>query len=177
MPRSAPSLLGVADAILDELRQVQDWITEIRADLVETERKRLKLACALDAAVAALEPEDRAGYEDRIKAVLGALGRMRIGRPHSDERFDSVMKLLADSTEDVITTTDIRLDFERRRFGGSRSYVSNLLKRLEKRGLVLRAGYGRYRIVRQHPDLVARRTGLWEHFRDHRQTRASIRRL
>jgi hypothetical protein len=46
----------------------------------------------------------------------------------------------------------------------------------EKRGVALRAGYGRYRIVRQHPDLVAKRTGLWEQVREHRQVRASIRR-
>lgn len=177
MPKSAPSLLGVADAILEELRQLQLWITDLRADLVETEKKRTKLACALDSAVSALEPEDRADYEDKIETLLGALGRAQPGRPHVDERFETVMRLLADWSDEIITTADIRREFERRRLGGSRSYVSNLLKRLEKRGMVLKTGYGRYRIVRQHPHLVSRRTGLWDQFRQHREDRAAIRRL
>ena len=72
------------------------------------------------------------------------------------------MRLLANWTDELISTTDIRLEFQRRRFAGARNYASNILKRLEKRGMVMRTGYGRYRIVRHHPHLVARRTGLWD---------------
>ena len=162
MPKSPPSLLGAADAILAELDQLHDWVGQLKADLVESERRHVRLACALDSAIATLEPEDREAYEQKLKAVAGAIGRAPAGRPHTDERYDTVMRLLANWTDELISTTDIRLEFQRRRLAGSRNYPSNILKRLEARGMVMRTGYGRYRIVRHHPHLVSRRTGLWD---------------
>jgi hypothetical protein len=162
MPKSPPTLLGVADTILAELDQLDDWVRQLREDLAESDRRRVRLACALDAAIAALEPQDREAYERKLKAVAGAVGRAPVGRPHADERFETVMRLLANWTDELISTTDIRLEFQRRRFAGARNYASNILKRLEARGMVMRTGYGRYRIVRHHPHLVSRRTGLWD---------------
>ena len=177
MPKSPPTLLGVADTILAELDQLDDWVGQLKEDLVESERRRVRLACALDSAVAALEPEDREAYEQKIRAVAGAIGRAPTGRPHADERYETVMRLLANWRDELISTTDIRLEFERRRLAGARNYASNILKRLEARGMVMRTGYGRYRIVRHHPHLVSRRTGLWDQFGGEAAARPRMRPL
>ena len=51
---------------------------------------------------------------------------------------------------------------ERRRRTSGKNYASGLLKKLEKRGYLMRTGHGRYRITRYNPHLVARRHGLFD---------------
>ncbi len=160
-----PTLAGVVDGILSELGEAHDWILELKADLATSEERRARLAQALDSAVHALDPEDRPAYDMRVEALLGDL-RVPTGRPPADSRHDTVMTLLAGWGEDVITTADIRLALERRGLAAGKNYGANLLKNLAKRSIVLRTGHGRYRITRMHPQLVARRNGLWDRLRE-----------
>ena len=155
-----PAMTGVVDGLLAELEQVNGWIEELERDLKASRERRIMLAQALDSATAALERNDRLIYEHRIKAMLGDVGRAGTGRPATDGRQDAVLDCLADWGEDTITAGEVRLLLQRKGYVCGKNYVSNLLKRLEKRGMVLRTGFGRYRVTRLHPHLVARRTGL-----------------
>lgn len=155
------TLAGIVDGILAGLTHVHEWMVEMSEDMERCERRRSRLAQALDAAVSALEPADRAPYDRRVAELMGGTA-VQTGRPPADRRYGTVLNLLAEWGEDSITTTDVNLEIRRRGMGGGRNYGSNLLSALTRRGIVTRTGQGRYRITRMHPQLVARRQKLAE---------------
>ena len=170
---SAPALVRVVEDLLGELEQVHDWIQDLKADLARSDEKRARLAQALDSALGTLDPGQRPDYEARMRRLLGDMGAAQAGRP-GGEAHEAVLQMLAEWDDDIITTAEVRRHLERKRVLTSRTYAANLLRRLARRGFVLPLSYGRYRVTRQHPHLVARRHGLWEQMQARRARDAAV---
>ncbi len=153
------ALAGIVDGILAELTHVHEWMIEMSEDMESCERRRSRLAQALDAAVSALEPAERDPYERRVAELLHR-PPVATGRPPADRRYGTVLDLLAEWGEGSITTTDVNLELRRRGMTAGRNYGSNLMSALTRRGILTRSGHGRYHIARTHPMLVERRQAL-----------------
>lgn len=163
---ATPGMAGVVDGLMAELRQINGWIVEVTADLKASQERRVRVANALDSALAVLDRPLQQHYEREILALLGDVGPTSTGRPVSDDRQERILQYLADWPEQEITVAEIRIHLDRTRCPSSRNYVSNLLKKFEKRGFVMRTGHGRYRVTRLHPTLFARRHGLLSEMRE-----------
>lgn len=165
-----PGLTGVVDGLLAELTELKSWIADLTRDLAASERKQVSLANALDNALAALSPVERRDYDHHVLKAIGDIGPKSTGRPPADNRQEEVVQYLAEWPEQLITVAEIRLMLERKRLACGKNYASGLLKKLERRGFLMRTGHGRYRVTRYHPHLIARRHGMHESLEKHRRS-------
>ena len=154
--QNAPALSGAVDTLMAELEKEAAWLAELNETMAHAEKRRTRLAQALDSSLKTLDPGARRPYEDRLFMLVCPTPPNRRPQPESPT-VRATLRLIAYWERLTITTTDIRLHLDRHLHTYHRTFPHRFMKSLEKQGVALKVAHGTYRITRMHPKLVYRR--------------------
>ncbi|MEL7466823.1 MAG: hypothetical protein AAFN27_00115 [Pseudomonadota bacterium] len=140
-----------ADSLLSELERTNAWLGELEEEIRTGLARRARLMNAADDLILALEPTQQPGFRRRFIAET-----MKV-KPRPRRRnatLNEVLVFLAAHGAATVEPEDIRQHLASIGKAHGRGYAVNTLLKLEKTGAVVRAGYGRYRVNRQHPEVL-----------------------
>ncbi len=159
-------LESAVTAMLDELRAEQEREGALGCELIESRHRRRELLRSMAILIKTFPEADRRRHAKRLERVE-ALHRAPRRRPGASERSEAVLAFLAGYPGDEVRAAELGQALVETGLDPGRAYGAQALHRLGRQGLVVRVGQGRYRISRQHPELVAlRRKGLEQRGRE-----------
>lgn len=138
-PQTSPSL---ADGVALPLARLDAESAALAEHAARMERAELALQ-RIEAALDALLP------------ALGSEARRPIAAPQA-----AALAFLAAREPPRLAVADQQKALRAQGHALARTYASKLLKKLEALGVVAKAGHGRYRVNRAHPDILRRRVDL-----------------
>ena len=153
------ALDGVMAALVSKLDEAAAWLSEIEDERQAAARQIGNLRQAIRS-IAALMPEAEA---DRHLATMNKIAPTRrhdnaaIGRT---PRSAAVMRVLATHPEQTIRTTDLQRHLNECALARDTRAAARALAKKARQGIVEKLDRGRYRIVRDHPELINIRKGM-----------------
>lgn len=153
MPSSA-RLREALDTLFAELSEAVGWERDLAAEARAAATRRERLARSIRATAETLEPLDREPHLARLRDLLGAADPSRKKR-RPTPRTRAVLRWLARHEDGIFTTAALREHLQSRGLPTGSHYVPLLIQRYEADGIVTALARGRYRINRDHPDLIA----------------------
>ena len=158
----AERLESAVTAMLEELQGEQEREGKLSCDLIESRHRRRELLRSLTILIKTFPEADRRRHRKRLERVE-AMRRAPRRRPGASARSEAVLAFLAGYPGDELRVAELDHALAEAGLDPGRAYGAQALHRLGRQGLVVRVAQGRYRISRQHPELVAlRRKGLEE---------------
>ena len=162
----AERLESAVSAMLEELRAEQEREGALGCELIESRHRRRELLRSLTILIRAFPEAARRQNRQRL-AQVEARHRAPRRRPGASERSEATLAFLAGYPGDEVRAAELGQALVEAGLDPGRAYAAQALHRLGRQGLVTRVGQGRYRISRQHPELVAlRRRGLEDRGRE-----------
>ena len=162
----AERLESAVSAMLEELRAEQEREGALGCELIESRHRRRELLRSLTILIRTFPEAARRQNRQRL-ARVEARHRAPRRRPGASERSEATLAFLAGYPGDEVRAAELGQALVEAGLDPGRAYAAQALHRLGRQGLVTRVGQGRYRISRQHPELVAlRRRGLEDRGRE-----------
>ena len=162
----AERLESAVSAMLEELRAGQEREGALGCELIESRHRRRELLRSLTILIRTFPEAARRQNRQRL-AQVEARHRAPRRRPGASERSEATLAFLAGYPGDEVRAAELGQALVEAGLDPGRAYAAQALHRLGRQGLVVRVGQGRYRISRQHPELVAlRRRGLEDRGRE-----------
>ena len=162
----AERLESAVSAMLEELRAEQEREGALGCELLESRHRRRELLRSLTILIRTFPEAARRQNRQRL-ARVEARHRAPRRRPGASERSEATLAFLAGYPGDEVRAAELGQALVEAGLDPGRAYAAQALHRLGRQGLVTRVGQGRYRISRQHPELVAlRRRGLEDRGRE-----------
>ena len=162
----AERLESAVSAMLEELRAEQEREGALGCELIESRHRRRELLRSLTILIRTFPEAARRQNRQRL-ARVEARHRAPRRRPGASERSEATLAFLAGYPGDEVRAAELGQALVEAGLDPGRARGAQALHRLGRQGLVVRVGQGRYRISRQHPELVAlRRRGLEDRGRE-----------
>lgn len=140
------------DALLGELELITRTVARMERRIEKLRARRAKVEAAVTPAMAELSPADKALKADRLCRIAQIAEG---GKPKGQtERAREMLSYLARTNQDEIRPVEITGHLRNVGHPVSDNYGAAMLHVWQKSGLVTRTGHGRYRIDRDHPDLM-----------------------
>jgi hypothetical protein len=151
---TAPRVAGALQNLFAELDELAEWQKDIEHEARRAARRRERLLLSVRASIDTLVPPEREPWHARLRALTGAADPNRPKR-RPTPRTRAALKWLKDRDPATFAVAELHAHFESKGLAGGRHYLPALLFRYAAEGVVTQTGYGRYRVNRDHPDLVA----------------------
>jgi hypothetical protein len=157
----AERLENAVTSMLEELQAEQEREGELSCALVETRHRRGELLRSLTILIKTFPRAERQRHDRRLARVDASYQAPR-RRHGTTDRSRAVLAFLASYPGEEFRVAELDRALAAGGLDTRRAYSAQALHRIGKQGVVVRVGQGRYRVTRQHPDLVALRRKLLE---------------
>ena len=144
---------GALGPLFDALEETAAWQRDLAEEARTARTRRDRLVAAIRAVIETLPPAMRKDRATRLTATTG-IEPPRPRRPRPTARTTRVLTWLASRDETEFHTSDLRAHFETEGERTPRTYLPTILRRYAQAGILTRIGHGRYRVNRDHPELV-----------------------
>ena len=148
-----PAFAQAVEAVLAEAERHAAWTAELEAEVAAARQRRAQLMASLDGLLRTLGPQ-AARFAPRIAAIADLAPPRPVGNLAPDGRLAALKRLLAEWPDETITPQGATEALRQGGFDVAKNYAFNRFAGMVKRGLLVRVGTGRYRVVRTHPEVV-----------------------
>ena len=151
---TSPGTSGVLTHFLGEISDCLEEQRHLEAQAARTADQRTRLVTAIRSVIETLEPEHRASWRTRLRALIGPDVQERPnGSPTTTDRMRLVRHWLHDEAPDPFRNANLKDAMARHGHEIRHSQIGTILTRLAERGEIERVGHGMYRVVPGHPAL------------------------
>lgn len=150
----APPFRQAVEAILAEAERHAAWLSELESEVTAARARRDQLAFSLEGLFRALGPHAARPYAARLAAIAEPAPDRPQGNLAADGRLAALKSILSDWPAETITPQSATEALHARGFDVPKNYAFNRFRGMMDRGLLVRVGAGRYRIVRTHPEMM-----------------------
>ena len=151
---SPDRVLDALETVFREMSDCRAWQADLVAESARAARRQTLLARTLRSLIEALPAPDRAPHLDRLRDLTGVRKGSAHGRARPTDRTRAALAWLATRDPAEFHTGELRAHLTERGETLRPTYIPTLMARFRRRGIVEGIGHGRYRVNREHPELL-----------------------
>ena len=124
------------------------------AETARAASRQKALADSVRHVIEALPPADRPAQAERLCRLLGITRIRKHGHARPTERTRAALAWMAARENADFHVADLAAHLRQTGHEVKRGYVPTLLNKFKRRGIVQGTSHGRYRVCREHPELL-----------------------
>ena len=151
---SPDRVLGALETLLAELTDCRRWQADLVAETARAASRQKALADSVRSVIEALPAPARRAQSERLCRLLGVPRIRKHGHARPTARTRAALAWMAARENAEFHVADLTAHFRDNGQQPARGYVPTLLNKFKKRGIVQSVSHGRYRVNREHPELL-----------------------